>query len=99
MRKEFMEFLRQYGIIGLALAVVIGGKVNALVAAVVDGLLMPVVTFFIPNGEWRSATLPIGPIELRPGPVLAALLDFTIVAFVVFFIAKALLREQSVTKK
>jgi large conductance mechanosensitive channel len=66
---------------------------------VVDGLLMPVVTFFLPDGNWRTATAALGPIELRPGPVLAALLDFTIVAFVVFFIAKQVLKEPVVAKK
>jgi large conductance mechanosensitive channel len=38
---EFMTFLKTYGVIGLAVAVIIGGKLNALVTAAVDGLLMP----------------------------------------------------------
>ena len=56
MRGEFFEFLKTYGIIGLAIAVIIGGKLNALVTATVDGLLMPIVTYFIPGGGWRTAT-------------------------------------------
>ncbi len=56
MLKEFMELLKQYGVIGLAIAVIIGGKLNALVGATVDGILMPIVTFFIPGGPWRTAT-------------------------------------------
>lgn len=50
MRGEFVSFLKQYGVIGLAIAVIIGGKANALVTALVDGVLMPIVTFFIPGG-------------------------------------------------
>lgn len=99
MLREFMAFLKQYGIIALALAVILGGKLNAFVTAVVDGLIMPVVTFFIPGGEWRTATLALGPIELKPGIVLAGLIDFLIVALVVFFIAKRIMREETVAKK
>ena len=99
MLQEFMAFLREYGVIGLALAVVIGGKANALVTAVVEGIVMPVITFFIPDGSWRTATLNVGPIKLLPGPVLGAALDFLIVAAVVFIISKQLLRELKVTKK
>ncbi len=61
MRGEFIAFLKQYGVIGLAIAVIIGGKANALVTAIVDGILMPIVTFFIPGGAWRTATLQVGP--------------------------------------
>jgi hypothetical protein len=43
MRQEFITFLKQYGVIGLAIAVIIGGKANALVTALVDGVLMPIV--------------------------------------------------------
>jgi large conductance mechanosensitive channel len=99
MLKEFIAFLKQYGIIGLALAVIIGGKVNALVTALVDGIVMPVVTFFIPGGAWRTATLDLGPIHLLLGPVFGALLDFGAVALVVFYASKLVLREQTVTKK
>ena len=40
---DFMAFLKEYGIIGLAIAVIIGGKAGELVKAIVDGLLMPIV--------------------------------------------------------
>ena len=97
--QEFVDFLKQYGVIGLALAVIIGGKVNALVTATVDGLVMPIITFFIPGGAWRTATVNIGPIKLLLGPILGALLDFLIVALVVFYLSKLVLRERVVSKK
>src|SRR5689334_9036992 len=99
MYREFMVFLRTYGIIGLAIAVIIGGKLNVLVTAVVDGLLMPIVTFLIPGGDWRNATVDVGPIHFLPGPVLAAGVDFLIVAWLVFLISKKILREETVAKK
>ena len=99
MRGEFIAFLKQYGVIGLAIAVIIGGKANALVTAIVDGILMPIVTFFIPGGAWRTATLQVGPVHFLLGPVLGAGVDFVIVAFLVFWFSKKVLREETVTKK
>jgi large conductance mechanosensitive channel len=99
MRQEFIAFLKQYGVIGLAIAVIIGGKANALVSALVDGILMPIVTFFIPGGAWRTATLNVGPIHLVLGPVLGAAVDFLIVAWLVFWFSKKVLREETVAKK
>ena len=91
MRGEFMAFLKQYGVIGLAIAVMIGGKANALVTALVDGVLMPIVTFFIPGGAWRTATLDVGSVHLLLGPVLRAAVDFLIVAWLVFWFSKTVL--------
>ncbi|HEY6807750.1 MAG TPA: MscL family protein [Gemmatimonadales bacterium] len=97
--REFLAFLKQYGVIGLAIAVIIGGKANALVSALVDGILMPIVAFFIPSGAWRTATLDVGPVHLLLGPVFGAAVDFLIVAWLVFWFSKKVLREETVTKK
>lgn len=97
--KEFTAFLKQYGVIGLAIAVIIGGKANAVVTAFVDGILMPIVSFFLPGGEWRTAELAIGPVKFVLGPVLGAGIDFVIVAFLVFWFSKKILREEQVAKK
>jgi large conductance mechanosensitive channel len=60
---------------------------------------MPIVTFFIPGGAWRTATLNMGPIHLLLGPVLGAAVDFLIVAWLVFWFSKKVLREETVAKK
>lgn len=99
MLKEFFEFLKLYGVIGLAIAVIIGGKLNALISTMVDGILMPIITFFIPGGTWRQATLDLGPFHFLLGPFFGALIDFLIVAWIVFIVAKKLLKEEKVAKK
>jgi len=99
MRGEFMAFLKQYGVIGLAIAVIIGGKANALLTALVDGVLMPILTFFVPGGAWRTATLDVGSVHFLLGPVFGAGVDFVIVAWLVFWFSKKVLREETVTKK
>jgi large conductance mechanosensitive channel len=92
---EFKAFLKEYGVIGLALGVIIGGKAGELVKAIVDGLLMPIVGLVIPGGEWQK--LAVGPFQI--GSVLGALLNFVIVAYFVFFVSKRFLGESTVGKK
>ena len=96
MRGEFIAFLKEYGVIGLAVAVIIGGKANALVTALVDGVLMPIVTFFLPGGAWRTATLDVGSVHFLLGPVFGAAIDFLIVAWVVFWFSKKVLKGGTV---
>ncbi len=98
MIKEFVEFLKQYGVVGLAIAVIIGGKANAMVTAFVDGILMPIVGAVIPGGAWRTATLDVGPVKFLLGPLVGAVIDFVIVAALVFVIAKTVLKQEKVAK-
>jgi len=99
MINEFITFLKQYGVIGLAIAVIIGGKVNELLKTVVDGLLMPIVGFLTPSGNWRDASLDVGNVKFLYGPVIGATVDFVIVAALVFLVAKKILKEETVAKR
>lgn len=99
MFREFHEFLSEYKVIGLAVAVVIGLAANNLVKSIVDNIVMPLVTPFIPGGAWETAVLTLGPFVIGWGATLAALINFAIIAWVVFLIAKYVIREEKVTKK
>lgn len=99
MLKEFIGFLKNYGIIGLAIAVVVGGKVNDLVKSLVDNIVMPFVGIFIPGGNWRDLGFEIAGAKFGVGPFLGSLLDFTIVAFIIFVFCKKVLKEDIVAKK
>ena len=87
---EFVQFLNKYGVVGLAIAFIMGGAVNKLVSALVNYIVMPIITFFIPQGGWREATLSLGPIKLLIGEFAGALLDFLIISLVIFSIMKQL---------
>jgi large conductance mechanosensitive channel len=91
---EFLAFLKKYGVIGLAIAVVIGGKLNAVVDAIVKELLMPLLGLVVPGGDWRQLAITVGETKFGVGPVLAASVDFLIVAFVIFFISKKMSRSE-----
>ena len=60
---------------------------------------MPIITPFIPKGAWETATFSLGPIVIKWGAFLGALINFVIIALVVFIIAKKILKEKKVTKK
>lgn len=87
---EFQAFLSKYGVIGLAIAVIIGGAAGKLVSSLVNDILMPVITFFIPGGAWREATLTVGPVVMMVGSFIGKVIDFLIIALVVFMIMKQL---------
>lgn len=101
MFKEFTDFLKQYGVIGLAIAVIIGGKLNDLVTAMVSGLLMPIVGRITATagGDWRDWKPELIGIKFEMGKVIGSGIDFLIVAFIVFWMAKKILKEETVTKK
>jgi large conductance mechanosensitive channel len=99
MLRDFKEFLYEYKVIGLAVAFIMGAAITSLVNSLVNNVIMPVITPFIPGGAWQTATFRIGPIVIGWGAFLGALLNFVIMAFVVFFIAKKVLGEEKVSKK
>jgi large conductance mechanosensitive channel len=97
--KEFMDFLNEYKVIGLAIAFIIGAAATSLVKSLVDNIIMPLINPLLPAGGWQEATLTLGPFVFGWGAFLAQLINFIIIAFVVFLIAKKLLKEEKVTKK
>ena len=99
MINEFVAFLKHYGVIGLAIAVIIGGKLGDLIKAVVDGLLMPFIGMLTPSGDWRQASWTIDNAKFMYGPVIGSVIDFIIVAAVVFVVAKTVLKEKEVVKR
>jgi len=97
--KEFKEFLSEYKVMGLAVAFIIGVAATALVQSLVNNVIMPIITPFIPGGEWQEAKFLMGPIVISWGAFLGALINFIVVALVVFFIAKIVMKEEKVSKK
>lgn len=96
---EFKEFLNEYKVVPLAIAFIIGVAATALVNALVNDIVMPVITPFIPGGAWQEATFALGPVVVSWGHFLGAVVNFVVIAFVVFIMAKAILKEEKVSKK
>ena len=93
--KEFNDFLKQYAIIGMAIAFIMGGASKDLVSSLVNNIVMPFVQPLLSSTNgWETATLEIGPIVLNWGAFLSSLINFAILALVVFIIAKRYLEEK-----
>lgn len=90
---EFKQFLMKHGVIGLAVAVVIGGAVGKLVTALVADIIMPIVGAMTPSGNWREAVWTVGNIKFGIGDFAGAFIDFVIISFVIFMIVKNLIKE------
>ena len=99
MHKEFMEFLRKYGIIGLAIAVIIGGKLNDLIGSLVNDLLVPLLLSPLLKTAHVDEIAKLQWGGIFYGKVLGAGINFILVAFVVFLFAKWVLKEETVEKK
>ncbi|QLJ52505.1 MAG: Large-conductance mechanosensitive channel [Candidatus Fermentimicrarchaeum limneticum] len=99
MIQEFKEFLQEYHVMPLAIAFIMGSAVVVLVQSLVSDIIMPVVTPLIPGGDYKTATFALGPILIKWGSFMSALINFIIIAFVIFMLAKIVLKEEKVTKK
>lgn len=94
---EFKEFLFKHGVVGLAVAVVIGGAVGKLVTALVADLIMPIIGALTPTGDWRAAIVTIGNMKFAVGDFAGAFIDFVIIALVVFLLVKHFVKEPPAT--
>lgn len=97
--QEFKEFLAEYKVIGLAVAFVIAVAVTALVKSLVDNIIMPLINPLLPAGGWKTATLALGPFVFGWGAFLAELINFLIIAFVIFIIVRKVLGAGKPAKK
>lgn len=85
---DFQQFLEQYKVMGLVVAFIMGLATNSLVQSLVNNIIMPIATFFIPNGSWQSANVVIGTVHLGVGSFTSAVINFVILALVIFAIVK-----------
>lgn len=99
MWREFKQFLVKENVLALAIAVVIGAAMGKLVTAVVNDFIMPIISAVTPGGDWRQYTLDVGSVRFLIGDFLGSLLDFLIIAFVVWRISKALIRPAPAADK
>jgi large conductance mechanosensitive channel len=84
--KGFLEFIREQGVVGLAVGFILGGAVSNLVKSVVNDLINPILSIILgAAGNLREAVLKIGPIEILYGNFLANIIDFLVIALVVYY--------------
>lgn len=84
--KGFLNFIREQGVMGLAVGFLLGGAVSKLVTALITDILNPLLGLILGlAGNFRDAYLPLGKSRLMWGDFLATLIDFAVIAAVVYF--------------
>lgn len=86
---EFKEFIAKGNVLDLAVAVVIGGAFNKIVSSLVDDVIMPVVGMIIGGIDFSQLKVTVGSANLMIGSFIQNVVDFLIVAFVIFMVVKA----------
>lgn len=86
--RDFRDFALKGNIVELAIAVIIGGAFGKIISALVENILMPLlINPLIPDGNWRDAVIPPG---IGIGAFLGAVIDFVIIALVLFLLIRFL---------
>lgn len=89
MIKEFKDFAMKGNIVDLAVAVIIGVAFGAIVTAMVDKILMPIIGSLI-GQSFDTLTATVNGVDIQYGAFIQAVLNFLIIAFVLFMIIKAM---------
>ena len=104
MLKEFKAFLLQTNALALAVGVIIGAASGKLVSALVDDIIMPLVGMLMGGGEWRAAAFKLSADKIgadgktiagsaiKYGDFIGTIVDFVVIAAVVFFITRMILK-------
>jgi large conductance mechanosensitive channel len=97
--EDFKKFAFKGNVVDLAVGVVIGSAFGKIVSALVADLIMPVVSLILPSGDWRSNGLvlrhapdPKDDVVIKYGDFAGAVLDFLVIALVLFIVVSRLLR-------
>ncbi len=86
--KEFKEFISRGNVIDLAVGVIIGGAFTSIVKSLVDYLINPLIGIFIGGIDFSDWVFKVGDATFRFGSFINAVINFLIVAFIVFLLVK-----------
>jgi large conductance mechanosensitive channel len=92
----FMKFIREQGVVGLAVGFILGGAVGKLVASLVEDIINPLIGLLLGNTS-GLASMSIGVVNL--GSFIAIVIEFIIIAAVVYFVFKWLKLDKLDAKK
>src|SRR5215218_5972636 len=99
MFEEFKKFAFKGNVVDLAVGVIIGAAFGGIVKALVDDIIMPIVSLALPSGNWQAAHIllkagasPEKDVSLLYGHFLGVVLNFLIVGFALFLLVSRLLK-------
>ena len=103
MIKGFRDFLLKNSVLALAIGFIMGAATGKVVSSLVADMVMPVISLLLPGGDWRAYKIALGHsagadgkgivTALNIGNFAGSVVDFVVIAFVVYIITKALIKE------
>ena len=94
MLKEFREFAMRGNVLDLAVAVIIGGAFGKIIASLVADVLMPLIGLVMGGVNFADLSFTVGAAVVKWGAFVQSIVDFVIVAFVIFMIVRTMNRMQ-----
>jgi large conductance mechanosensitive channel len=94
MLKEFKEFAMRGNVLDLAVAVIIGSAFGKIIASLVNDVLMPLIGLVLGGINFSELAFTVGEAVVKWGAFVQSILDFVIVAFVIFMIVRTMNRMQ-----
>ena len=95
MLKEFKDFAMKGNIIDLAVAVIIGAAFGKIVTKLTETVIMPIISLLLGKGGVTELSVTIGNTVFPIGEFLQAVIDFILVAFVLFLMIKVMKRAMA----
>lgn len=95
MLREFREFINRGNVIDLAVAVIIGGAFGAIVTSLVNDIIMPIIGVIIGGINFAGLVFAVGQAKIAYGSFLQAVVNFLIIAFVIFLIVRMINQVQA----
>ena len=89
MIKEFKDFIAKGNVMDLAVGIIIGAAFTAIVGSLVDDLINPLIGIFLGGVDFGGLTASVGDATFTYGNFIMAIINFLIIAFVVFMLVKA----------
>ena len=84
--KGFIDFIREQGVVGLAVGFILWGAVSKVVTALVTDIINPVVGLVIGSaGGLKTAYIGLGSQKIMYGDLISVLIDFLVIALVVYY--------------
>lgn len=96
--EEFKVFALRGNVMDLAVGVIIGGAFQAIVKSLTDDILMPLVGLFI-RSDFKDLSATVLGVEVRYGAFVSAVINFIIMAFLIFLLVKAMNRLAELGRK
>lgn len=87
---EFKQFIARGNVMDMAVGVIVGGAFSAITTSLINDIIMPIIGIFVSENSFASLSLTVGSAVITYGNFIQAVLNFLIMALVVFCMVKAI---------